>query len=93
MGRLRTNNGSRLKALDETELPRRDSAIVVGVTAAIVGLLVLWMTQAGATSQSAAASDAGEIRENVAEESAAPITIDTRGTKPNGGLRENLAGE
>jgi len=55
---------SPLRALDETELPRRDSAIVVGVTAAIVGLLVLWMTQSGSS-----------MRETPAEDPAAPTTI------------------
>lgn len=51
-------------ALKDTELPRRDSAIVVGVTAAIVGLIVLWMTQTGAT-----------YREIPAEDSALTTTI------------------
>jgi hypothetical protein len=52
----------RFAAFDH-ELPRRDSAIVVGVTAAIVGLIVLWMTQAGAM-----------VRTPIAEETAVPIT-------------------
>ena len=101
MARPGRHNSSPLRALDETELPRRDSAIVVGVTAAIVGLLVLWMTQAGAVSRapgtgagaaSAGAGDSSEIQDDVAEDSAAPTTIELRG-QPLRGLRENVAGE
>ena len=96
MARPGRQHSSPLRALDETELPRRDSAIVVGVTAAIVGLLVLWMTQAGAVSQAprsaSAGADTSEIQDEVAEDSAAPTTIELRG-QPLRGLRENLAGE
>lgn len=60
----RADEGSRFAAF-EHELPRRDSAIVVGVTAAIVGLIVLWMTQAGAM-----------VRTSAAEDSAVPEPID-----------------
>jgi len=48
---------TRTGELGETDLPRRDSAIVVGVTAAIVGLLVLWMTQAGTAFRNSPADD------------------------------------
>lgn len=37
------------KTHEAVALPRRDSAIVVGVTAAIVGLIVLWMAQAASS--------------------------------------------
>jgi hypothetical protein len=59
------------KALTQTTLPRRDSAIVVTVTAAIVGLIVLWMSQAtgvGATTSSPAS-------DSMAEDSAVPTTF------------------
>lgn len=92
MARQGRHSSSPLRALDETELPRRDSAIVVGVTAAIVGLLVLWMTQAGAVSRPDAVSETIEIRDNAAEESAAPTTMEPRG-EPSRGHRENVAGE
>lgn len=34
------------EALTGTELPRRDAAIVISVTAMIVALIVLWISQA-----------------------------------------------
>ncbi len=55
------NDPNRERAYDQADLPRRDSAIIVGVTAAIVGLIVLWMTQAGAM-----------VRPSTAEQSVVP---------------------
>lgn len=53
------------KALTQTTLPRRDSAIVVTVTATLVALIVLWMSQAGGAPSSAPS-------ETLAEDPAVP---------------------
>ncbi len=40
-------------ALTGTEIPRRDSAIIIAVTAMIVALIVLWISQAAGAPQRA----------------------------------------